>query len=250
VTRGVPGLCLLAGLFGCLIGCAPSIRDPFGQALRRGRVPSSAPPESLTIDLGISPLQKGATPFSARLYARPYRQYRLDAFGWVSTAASYFWADGRLTLLLPEKREAWQGSGDRLEVEGLPLRLPGMQTLLGFLWSQPLPGFSGRDADSLSWSGDTLRWAVRGEPWQALFDDRGLCLEVRSPALLIRYRKHRRFGTRVIPGEAEVFADGEPLVAIKVDRIDEHPAWKKDPFELRIPKGYALRQTEFPNGGN
>ena len=230
-----------------LISCAPPIRDPFGTALRQGRVPSSVAPESLSADLGITPRQKGLSPFAARLYARPYHQYRVDAMGLVSTVASYVWAGDHWTLLLNEKREVWTGAGDTLDVEGLPLRLPGVNAVLGFLWGDPLPGFRNRDADTLAWSGDTLQWKVHGTRWQAIFDPvSGACLEARSSELALRYSGQRRYGSHVLPGEVEVFADGKSLLLMDINKVEEHPGWKKNPFELSVPASYERRSPEFP----
>jgi hypothetical protein len=237
------------GLLILLISCAPT-RDPFGLALLKGRTPSPAAPESLRVDVGIALSQKGALPFSARLYAEPYRRYRLDAFGFPSRiAASYLWIEGRWTLQLYAKREIFQGRGDSvsLDVDGLSLHLPDVHALLGPLWGDPLPGFRNRDSGTLARSGDTLRWSSRGINWLARFDSlTGLCLETHSSTLKFRYSHHQRQGARIVPRDIEVFLNGESVMELQVNQIDEHPVWKKDPFTLPGSGKWGLSDGGFP----
>ena len=217
----------------CLISCAPT-RDPFGLALRQGHTPVVAAPESLTVDLDIHINQKGAPPFSVRLYAQPYRRYRIDIFGFASqVVASYLWTDGHWKLSLNQRGQRWEGQGDSLslDVEGVSLHLPDIHGVLGFLWGEPLPGFRNRDDSVLAWSGDTLRWSFHGARAEARFDpSNGTCIETQLETLQLRYGPVHRFGSRVIPEEVEVFVDGESRLTLKVKKVQDHPIWKKNPF--------------------
>lgn len=237
-----------------LVACAPT-KDPFGMALRAGHAPSVAIPESLSVELAVLPSQKGATPFSAKLYARPHQQYRLDAFGFASSiVASYLWTDstgspqagGHWTLLLNDKREVWEGEGDSLNLKSAALRIPDVHAVLGFLWGEPLPGFRNRDDSALAWSRDTLRWSSHGVNWAARFEaSTGNCVEVlaQDGSLAFRYAKHQRYGSRILPGEVEVFVNGESMLLLRVTRVEEHPEWKKDPFALKVPDNYDHRRS-------
>ena len=104
-----------------LMACAPT-RDPYGLALRQNpeQVPSAVP-DSLRADLGITPRKKGAPSFGARFYARPHQQYRMDALGLTSIAASFLWDRGQWALVLHDKREVWTGKGDTLDVKDMPV---------------------------------------------------------------------------------------------------------------------------------
>ena len=237
-----------------LVACAPT-KDPFGMALREGRVTSLDVPESLSVDLSILPSRKGSTPFSARLYVRPHRQYRLDAIGFSSIAASYLWtgstgspqAGGHWILLLNEKRESWEGEGDSLNLESAALRIPDVHVVLGFLWGETLPGFHNRDDSVLAWSGDTLRWSSHGIHWVARFDaSTGNCLQVSTSdgSLEFKYAKHQRFDASVLPGEVEVFVNGESMLLLHINRVETHPAWKRDPFALTVPASYKRLHPE------
>lgn len=229
-----------------LIACAPT-KDPFGMVLREGRVPSLVVPESLSVDLSILPSRKGSTPFSARLYARPHQQYRLDAIGFTSVVASYLWSGGHWTLLLNEKRESWEGEGDSLSLESAGLHIPDVHAVLGFLWGEVLPGFHNRNDGLLAWSGDTLRWSSHGTHWAARFDSStGNCLQVSTSdgSLAFEYTKHQRFGAQVLPGEVEVFVNGESTLLLHINRVEAHPAWKRDPFALTVPASYKRLHKE------
>ncbi|HAO98862.1 MAG TPA: hypothetical protein DCQ83_02325 [Fibrobacteres bacterium] len=226
------------------MACAPT-RDPYGLALRQNpeQVPSAVP-DSLRADLGITPRKKGAPSFGARFYARPHQQYRMDALGLTSIAASFLWDRGQWALVLHDKREVWTGKGDTLDVKDMPVRLPGVHALLGFLWGDPLPDFRDRDSGSGAWSGDTLHWSAHGTAWKAIFDPNGLCLSVRSSSLEIAYRGHRKFGTRILPQDVEVFAKGESLLLLRVNGIEDVPSWSRNPFVLKIPEGYEHRSMD------
>jgi hypothetical protein len=251
MTRFFPNF-LISIVILSVISCAPTLRDPFGLALHQGQVLTSTLPESLTVDLGVSLDRKGMPPFSARLYARPNHQYRLDAFGFSSqTEASYFWSEGHWTLLMNERREVWEGLGDTLDLEEMGLRLPSVNIIFGFLWGEPLPGFRSRDSGDQVWSDDTLHWKFHGTPWEARFDTiRGICLEARSPSLTLQYRRYRHYGNRILPEEVEVFTVGEPALSLRINRVEDLPGWKKDPFSFRIPTGYKRGTSEFsPDDG-
>jgi hypothetical protein len=225
------------------VSCAP-LKDPWGLAVLEGRVPDAvAAPDSLQADLGIHPQEAGMLPFSARLYARPRHVYRLDAFGFpTAVVASYVWNEGRWMLVRHDKRQVWEGEGTQLRIEDLPLRLPDVHAVLGFLWGEPLPGFAARD--SLSYSGvpapeGVVRWNFQGEAWEARFDPRtGLCREARSASLTLRYARYQRMGARVLPGAVEVLVDGVPIMNLRLRGLDEAPKWKKNPFALSPPAAY------------
>lgn len=236
---------LFAGVGLMLLSCAPT-RYPPGLALRRaGAPPIVAAPKTLRADLVLIPRLKGAPSLSTRLNAEPNRRYRFDVTGFSSQIlASCLWADKRWTLLLHERREAWEGAGDSIDLGNIGLRIPDIHAALGFLWGEPLPGFQEREDTALNWSADTLRWTTRGVRWQARFDSTtGICREARSPALLIRYGNYRRFENRVAPAEVELFVNGESVLLLKVKQIEDSPVWKRDPFVLTVPPGYFRRQA-------
>jgi hypothetical protein len=227
-----------------LAACAAPLRDPWGLAVRQGQTPVAPTiPHTLQADLGILPSASGSLPFSARLYAEPGRRYRLDAFGFPSlVAASWLWEDDQWLLVRHDKREVRRGSGPMPETAGLPFRLPDLHAALGFLWGAPLPGFPGGDsalsAASVGADG-VVRWSHKGQAWEALVDSAtGLCREVRSSTLGLRYKAHRAHDGLVIPEAVEIFAEGKSLLTLNVRDWMASPPWKKDPFVLRIPEGY------------
>jgi hypothetical protein len=43
---------------------------------------------------------------------------------------------------------------------------------------------------------------------------------------------------RPVPRHVRFYRDGEPVLEIKVSTVEDDPAWKRDPFVLRIPKSF------------
>jgi hypothetical protein len=249
-----PGKGLGAGVVAFLLlltACAPT-RYPLGLALRQGRLPPVSVPDSLRVDLEILPLATpGAFPVSARLYAQPHRRYRLEVFGFASViAASYLWQEGHWILLLHQKHAAFYGQGDSLIIEGQEIRIPDVHALLGFLWGEPLPNFLDRDGEALDWRGDTLRWSAHGIAWWARFDPAsGACLEAHSPSLGLKYGALRSFSKRALPEEVRVVKDGHAMLALRVRQVEDFPAWKMNPFVLKVPSGYMRHDQEAPDVG-
>lgn len=242
LAAGARPAALLAALL--LAACAAPVRDPWGLAVVRGQMPSKPPvPASLQADLGLQPQARGALPFSTRLYAEPGVRYRLDVFGFPSLlAASWLWQDETWLLVRHDKRQVLSGSGPLRAQADLPLELPDPHAALGFLWGNPLPGFPDSGAVPPGFTADStglVRWVYKDEPWEARIDPAtGLCREVRSPRLTLRYAFHRKHAGLVVAEQAEIFSGGESLLVLKVRDWVASPPWKKDPFIMKVPEGY------------
>lgn len=237
-----------------LAACAAPIRDPWGMAVARGDSPPLRAPAAFQADLGVLPRARGALPFSARLYGEvraaavprgdssgpPARRYRLDLFGFPSAiAASWLWSDGRWLLVRHDRREAISGEGPALDMEDPPVRIPDVPAVLGVLAGELLPGYPGAGATVAPDSG-IVRWRVGNEDWEARIDPAtGLCLEVKSPALALRYARPRLHGGIVIPEKIDILAGGDTLLSLTLRDWKASPTWKKDPFDLVAPPGYA-----------
>ena len=248
MNRGIHSVTILAAML--LIACAP-LKDPWGLAISRGLSGHSDPhggdsiappaaPDSLQADVGITPRESGLFPFTTRVYAKPNHAYRIDAFGFPSLiAASYLWIDGRWIWVRHDKKQVMEGVGNEFEIEDSPLRLPDVHAVLGFLWGRPLPGFTERDSLLAPGPAGEVRWVYRGEIWEALIDPKtGLCREVRSASLSIKYGLYERRGGKVLPGQAEIFIEGTSVMVLRLRELNEAPSWRKNPFLLSPPAGY------------
>lgn len=237
LVRGAFALAACAGLSLGLFACAAP-RDPWGLAVSRGHEPAPfRVPDSLQAELSVAPNEPGTPPFTARLYARPHRAYRLDAFGFsAAPLASWRWSEGAWLLVRHDERRFWEGRGDRLEVEGASLALPDVHAVLGFTWGEVLPGFPGGAfvADSV------VRWTYRGEPWEARFDPvTGACREARSESLRIRYALYKVRSGRALPEQAEVFVENRLAATLRLRGSTPDPVWRKNPFLLPVPPSYG-----------
>jgi hypothetical protein len=87
----------------------------------------------------------------------------------------------------------------------------------------------------------SIRYRAGGHGWQVTLDPRtGVVREaVRADAAFrIRYEDYRIRNDRPMPRRVRVFSEGRPVLDIAVDHVDDHPRWKRDPFRVRIPKGF------------
>lgn len=224
-----------------LTACAPPLKDPWGLAVLRGDVsdiPAPAPaPRTVQADLGILAHAPGALPVSSRFYARPGRAYRVDILGlFTPIAATWLWQDDAWTLVRHDTRQVIFGTGTALDHASFPLTILDVHAVLGSLWGELLPGFPG---DSTLLQHDTVLWVHDGTPWSARFDPAtGLCLEVSSPGMTVRYARYAHEGARVVPREVEVLAHGARVLSLTVKQRVENPVWPRDPFVLTIPPGY------------
>ena len=198
---------------------------------------------------------KGLSSLSGRIYASADSagefRFRLDIFGFPGqVAASWFYQEHHWTLLLHVKREVWEGEGGTFSIPETgqgeeALQLPEAQGLFGFLLGQPLAGFPDRDSLPPAWNGDTLHWSRHGTPWAARFDTTlGICREVFSPILRIKYGHPQSKGNRIVPKQVEVEVEGRPTLSIQVNGWEEVRVWKTNPFVFSIPKGYQRRDQK------
>jgi hypothetical protein len=87
----------------------------------------------------------------------------------------------------------------------------------------------------------SIRYRAGGHGWIVTLDRRtGVVSEaVRADsAFRIRYEDYRVRNDRPMPRRVRVFSEGRPMLDIAVDQVDDHPRWKRDPFRVRIPKGF------------
>jgi hypothetical protein len=59
-------------------------------------------------------------------------------------------------------------------------------------------------------------------------------------AFRISYEDYVLRNGRPLPRRMKVFGGGKPLLEIVVKQAEDNPAWKRDPFRVRIPKGFVL----------
>lgn len=281
----MPALALsLLFLFLLLSGCAPKARFPAGQAILRGETPAGPPlPDSLRAGLELTGFQGGRkTSVSAALSAVPWKRYKLDLYGLPGmVAASFLWTDTGWTLVLYERDGYLQGYGDAVDLPGLGIGSAPVHDLFACLWGDFFPGDgpAGRDGGAAgpdsagmgapggakgfgetggsvlpgSWEkgeGGTVAYEAGGFRWTATLDSRtGTVQEaVRADsAFRIVYLDYRLRNGRPVPGKVRVFAGSRPLLEIGVGPVEDNPAWKRNPFRIRIPEGFS--PLVLPSGG-
>jgi len=182
--------------------------------------------------------------------------------------ASFHWADTGWTLLVYGREGYLRGYGDTVDLPGLGVGKVPVHDLFACLWGDFFPGDGKRPQDTAA-SGDTarararavtaggaadvypyrwerseggVRYAGDGVGWSARVDPAtGLVREARreDSAFRIEYGDYVVRNGRPLPRRVKVFGGAKPLLEITVREVQDNPAWKRDPFLLRIPEGFV-----------
>jgi hypothetical protein len=233
-----------------LAGCATAPRWTAGRSLLDGVTPALPnPPDSLRASLELTALAGGRkSSVTAALSARPGRAYKLDLFGFPGvTAGGFLWLPGKWDLVIYDREEYVEGAGARVDIgPESPGPIP-VHDLFSWLWGDFFPG-------DTAFAGLPAGWAPAGRggfayngldgEWRVDFDAKtGLPRAAyrADSSLRIEYDAWRAAGTasgRPVPRHVRFYRDGEAVLEIKVSKLEDDPAWKRDPFFLRIPNGF------------
>lgn len=259
-----------------LAGCAPKVHFPAGEALLRGEQPAVAAvaPESLRADIDLIGYQgRNRTSVSAALSAIPGRKYKLDVYGLPGMVeAGFLWTDTGWTLVIYGREGYLQGYGDTVDLPALGVSAAPVHDIFASLWGDYFPGDSTPEDSAPAGAGDSAataggkvrllpaRWEKAGDglirypgrdlPWVARLDARtGVVLEaVRADSgFRVVYEGYTLRRGRLAPKRVKIFARDRPLLEIGVESVEDNPDWLRDPFRLRIPKGFErLRAVRKP----
>lgn len=235
-----------------LAGCAPKARYAAGEALLRGKAPAAvAEPESLRAKLELTAFERGRkSSASAAFSAKPRSRYKLDVYGLPGMVeASFLWADTGWALVLHGREGYLLGYGDTVALPGLGIGAAPVHDLFGFLWGDFFPGGGEGDAAGrvvpAEWATvdkGRVRYRAGGHDWIVDLDPAtGVVREAArsDSAFRVVHEKYRVRAGRPVPGRTRVFAGERPLLEIVVEDLEDRPAWSRDPFRLKIPKGFS-----------
>jgi hypothetical protein len=125
--------------------------------------------------------------------------------------------------------------------------------LFSWLWGDFFPGDSaltrlpaGGSAAPAQASDHVFTYPGVGGTWRVEFDAKtGLPRAAyrADSAFRIEYMAWRAGAgaaspDRPVPGHVRFYRAGEPVLEIKVSSVEDDPAWKREPFFLRIPGGF------------
>lgn len=124
------------------------------------------------------------------------------------------------------------GAGHSGAADGSAAAAPGRPTLY--------------PADARPEGPGVLRYGGQGHAWRARLDGKtGLVREVvrEDSAYRVAYEGWRLVKERPVPRRVRIEAGGKPLLEIAVGEVEDNPAWKRNPFQARIPKGFTRLKT-------
>jgi hypothetical protein len=242
-----------------LAGCATAPRWPAGGSLLQGVTPTfPSPPDSLRASLELTAQAGGRkSSVTAAFSAKPGAAYKLDLFGIPGvTAGGFLWRRGSLgepdkwDLVIYDKEEYVEGQGPRVEIGPPGLGQIPVHDVFAWLWGDFFPGDTALAGLPMGWhrapAGGFAYAGTDGE-WRVRLDSAtGLPRSVSraDSAFRIEYADWRAGAgkaapERPVPQDVRLFRFGEPLLEIKVGSVEDQPHWKRDPFVLRIPKGFV-----------
>lgn len=234
-----------------LAGCAAPARWPAGRDLLAGVTPVlRLPPASLGASLEITALAgRERRSVTAALAAEPGRAYKLELSGFPGvTAGAFLWRPERWDLVLYERGEYVEGRGGRIDVGLLETGDATVHDLFSWLWGDFFPGdtaLSGLPADlarapsgGFAYGGTSGAWRIgldgeSGLPRYAQRADSAIRLEYAA------WRTGSGKGDRPLPARVRILRRGRAVLEIRVSALKDNPAWKRDPFVLRIPPGFT-----------
>ena len=89
--------------------------------------------------------------------------------------------------------------------------------------------------------GGRIRYVAGGVPWVVTLDPRtGLVREAarEDSVFRIAYEDYKLRNGRPVPKRIRVFSRRRPILEIGVGAVEDHPKWKRNPFQIRIPKSF------------
>jgi hypothetical protein len=244
--RAIIALALVAWL---AIGCAVKPRFPVGTALLKGETLALPQrPDSVRAELELTVYGGGRkSSVSAAFSFLPRTKYKLDLYGLPGmVAASFLWLPERWTLVLFDKDAFAEDTGEHVEFGNLGIQEVSVHDVFAFIWGDFFPGFSDRGGGMLPSefvaSGPSdLKYTARGQHWKAQVEVgtglvRGVVRE--DSAFRMEYLDYKVMASRPVPSKARLFNRTGLLLEIRVKNIEDNPHWRRNPFFIKVPKGF------------
>jgi hypothetical protein len=245
-----------------LAGCASAPRFPAGEAILKGETPVfPPPPDSLRTELELTAFGGGRkSSVSAAFSAKPLLAYKLDLFGVPGmVAGSFLWTPGKWTLVLFDREEYVEGAGEHVEIGNLGLKEISVHDVFSFLWGDFFPGDSATGTpEGLTRAGEgAFTYPARGMRWRVSLDAKtGQVREAarEDSAFRIDFGDYQRSKEgaldqgkgRAVPRKVKLFRYREQVLEIRVKTLEDNPHWRRDPFFVKVPKGF--RKAERGDG--
>lgn len=229
-----------------LAGCAGP-KYQAGREVAKGVTPVFPPrPDSLRAELSLTGYREGkGTTVGAAFAAKPFLKYKLDLFGVLPgvVGASFLWADTGWTLVLFERDGYLHGRGERASMPGVFAGPASVHDLFAFLWGGFFPGLGDTAARAVFTRAEdgAVEYRAGEALWRARVDSKtGLVRAAWRVDSLLRfeYSDYATQAGRPLPKHVKVYAMGELALEIRVGKADDNPAWRRDPFFIKIPKGF------------
>jgi len=238
-----------------LWGCAVKPRYPAGEALLKGETAQLPPrPDSLRAELELTAFAGGRkSSVSAAFSCLPRSKYKLDLFGLPGmVAASFLWLQGQgqepdhWTLVMFDRESYAADTGEHVEFGNLGIREVSVHDIFSFLWGDFFPGYPARPggvlpADFQGGGDGTLRYTAQGQHWTAWLEPgtglvRGAVRE--DSAFRMEYSDYKILKNRPVPRRARLFSRSGLVLEIRVKSVEDDPHWRRDPFFIKVPKGF------------
>lgn len=251
------GFWVLLSLAFLFYGCASHPNYHVGKALLKGQMPIlPSAPDSLRAELELTAFSGGQrSSVSAAFMCKPRAKYKLDLFGLPGlVAASFFWQVEGWTLVIFDRSNFLKGEGEHVEFGNLGIHEISIHDSFAFLWGDFFPGISSlhqsalpTDFKSTPEGLEVWQYSTKGQVWKARLQvGTGLVESVtrEDSAFRIEYSDYKIRAERTVPGKTRIFSRSGLLLEIQVKRLENNPRWRRDPFFIKVPKGFRQLERE------
>jgi hypothetical protein len=241
-----------------VIGCAVKPNFPQGQALLRGETPRLPQrPDSVRSELELTVYGGGRkSSVSATFACIPRAKYKLDLYGLPGmVAASFFWQPEQWTLVIFDREKYAVDTGEHVEFGILGIREVSIHDAFSFLWGGFFPGFTQGGGAVLpgefkSQDETALQYTSKGQRWTATLESatglvRGVVRE--DSAFRLEYGDYKVMMNRPVPRKVRIFSRSDLLMEIQVKSVEDNPLWRRNPFFIKVPKGFQKLEASQQN---
>ena len=210
------------------------------------------PPDSLRTELELTAFADGRkSSVSAAFSAKPRLAYKLDLFGLPGmVAGSFLWTPEKWNLVLFDREEYVEGAGEHVEIGNLGLKETSVHDVFSFLWGDFFPGDGASGTpEGLTRAGEGLfSYPAQDMRWRVILDPKtGLVREAarEDSAFRIGFTDYQRASGgalekkgRPVPRKVRLYRYREQVLEIRVKSLEDNPRWRRDPFFVKVPKGF------------
>ena len=227
----------------CILSfCTKPLRyGPGLMLIEKQEVAQSAAPVTLRALFKVTTYsEREKSSFTSVFSTQTEQRVKMDFKGPLgSHLASFYWVrDSGWVLVIPKEKLGYQGQNNEILLPFLGLDSVTITEIFGFLWGRSIQQGKYHPLEPVNknhiyiHATDSTQYGINSTT--------GLVAWKKLRRYRVTYGDYDYVYNRPIARKVRVFSGDEPLVDIKVKKVEDNPLWKKSPFFIKIPKGLEL----------